>query len=62
MGSLGGGELESQGIQKAKEEIVCGKVWNNKLSPVYGQFCIETLHKSRKRKSSGLFGQISTLT
>ena len=22
---------------------------------VYGQFCIETLHESRKRKSSGLF-------
>ena len=29
---------------------------------VYGQFCIETLHESRKRKSSGLFVQISTFT
>ena len=27
---------------------------------VYGQFCIETLHESRKRKSSGLFVRIST--
>ena len=27
---------------------------------VYGQFCNETLHESRKRKSSGLFVRIST--
>ena len=29
---------------------------------VYGQFCIETLHESRKRKSSDLFVRISTFT
>ena len=29
---------------------------------VYGQFCIETLHESRKQKSSGLFVRISTFT
>ena len=27
---------------------------------VYGQFCIKTLHESRKRKSSGSFVRIST--
>ena len=32
------------------------------LKRVYGQFCIETLHESRKGKSSGLFVQISTFT
>ena len=26
------------------------------------EFCIETLHESRKRKSSGLFVRISTFT
>ena len=29
---------------------------------VYGQICIETLHESRKRESSGLFVRISTFT
>ena len=32
------------------------------LRRVYGQSCIETLHESRKRKSIGLFVQISTFT
>ena len=35
---------------------------NKMYKRVYGQFCIETLHESRKQKSNGLFVRISTFT
>ena len=46
-------QMEGQRPLKAESRLV---------KRVYGQFCIETLHESRKRNSSGLFVRISTLT
>ena len=45
---------------QTKNKKLGGKIRKGKNES--GQFCIETLHESRKRKSSGLFVRISTFT